>query len=127
MINIMKKRNKKGFTLVELVVVIAILGLLAAIAVPRLGKFKEDARLKANNATAAVIGRAAEIYIASQDTVPATIDLDDLEAYLDAETLALEDVTISVDADKGDVTVNGPGEGNYPIEDEAAPVTNSGE
>ncbi|MGI6570282.1 MAG: type IV pilin protein [Caldicoprobacterales bacterium] len=30
-----KKLNKKGFTLIELIVVIAILGILAVIAIPR--------------------------------------------------------------------------------------------
>jgi len=34
MVNTLKKTNKKGFTLVELVIVIAILAILAAIAIP---------------------------------------------------------------------------------------------
>ncbi len=42
----MKKRlqNKKGFTLVELIVVIAIIAILAALAVPRVEDFVDDAR-----------------------------------------------------------------------------------
>ncbi len=57
-----KKRNQKGFTLIELVVVIAILGTLMAIAIPRLGGFQENAKIKADEASAATIARAVEMY-----------------------------------------------------------------
>ena len=60
-----KKRNRKRFTLVELVVVIAILGILAAIAVPRLGGFKDNAAISADKTTAATIGNAVLLHYAS--------------------------------------------------------------
>ena len=50
----MKKliKNKKGFTLIELIVVIAILAVLAAILVPSILGYVKEARIAANDANA---------------------------------------------------------------------------
>lgn len=64
----MKKSNKKGFTLVELVVVIAIIGVLAAILVPSMMGYVKKSRLKTANSNAKTAYNAIATWVADEET-----------------------------------------------------------
>jgi len=80
-----KINNKKGFTLIELIVVIAILGILALIAIPRLTGFQESSRQRADVNNARLIANAASIALADGETVGGgnTLSATNLSGYLD--------------------------------------------
>ena len=56
------KKKKKGFTLLELLVVLAILAILIAIAIPVYKNQKEKAAITAHNANVRVLETASESY-----------------------------------------------------------------
>ena len=67
------RKNKKGFTLIELIVVIAILGILVLLAAPRFLGYTKDANVATMQADAKVLANAALVYnIENEATWPIT-------------------------------------------------------
>lgn len=102
-------KKKKGFTLIELIIVIAILALLIAIAIPRYQRSNLNAQATAHNANVRVIKNAAILYSMDQPT-EGPIKLDDLKPYLESEEVptpakALKETEFTVKAENGNIVV----------------------
>ena len=63
---IMKKNFNNGFTLIELVIIMVILGVLAAVAVPRLGNTIDSSEASAEQAVIGNLRSALEVYAMDQ-------------------------------------------------------------
>ncbi len=59
---------KKGFTLIELMIVVAIIGILAAIAIPNFLKYQAKSKQSEAKMNLGSMGTSAESYHAEKDT-----------------------------------------------------------
>ena len=125
----MKKNNKKGFTLVELVIVVAVMAILVAVAIPTIGSISDSAKKSVTDTNARTIEsviKLAEAELSKQGDGTVELDEDDIAAALNDAKLGIESGSYVYDPDLGTVTAiydsyddtetpNAAAEGQYTI------------
>lgn len=122
------RKNKKGFTLIELIVVIAIIGILGAIAIPRLTGFTATAKTKADAATIKNIQTAAYTAIAAGEiTLPTALASPKtltIGTYVAPPAVGATNSVINIQYFAGSVAPTKQGGGSFAISvDDAGDVT----
>ncbi|MCA1056323.1 prepilin-type N-terminal cleavage/methylation domain-containing protein [Rossellomorea aquimaris] len=108
-------KNDKGLTLVELLAVIVILGIIAAIAVPSIGNIIEKSRADAVKAEGVQVLNAAKLYMTAEGPIAdgTTLASSNLTEYLtenggvtwDTAFTVSPDLKLNGVATKGNVTI----------------------
>ena len=91
------RSNNRGFTLIELVMVIVILGILAAVAIPRFANLSENARESAFQGAIGAVKSGVVTFLGEHSAYPSNL------ASTDADSVIFnsDDFTIEADAPAG--------------------------
>ena len=89
----MNTKSKKGFTLVEIMIVVVIIGLLAAMAIPAFNKVREQSREKAITNNLRQIAAAGQQYILEEGVTDASYTELEGDYFTDISPVAGESYT----------------------------------
>jgi prepilin-type N-terminal cleavage/methylation domain-containing protein len=114
----MKNKNEKGFTLVELVIVIAVLGILIGIAIPIFTGILSNAELATDEANIHTFKSSIALYRSEQKVYPVAENYDEAvnllisQSYLENDFPLEEDYkqiqNVDYNDNTGEVTYEGP-------------------
>ena len=76
-----RARNRRGFSLIELVIVVVIIGIIAAIAVPRMSRGSAGAADAALSGNLSVLRNAVDLYFTEHNAYPANGGGDDMVVF----------------------------------------------
>lgn len=79
------KRSQKGFTLIEILIVVVIVAILAAISVPIYVEYVRSARASDAQATISGIKQAAQVFYQDLGEWPASVEELEQEGYLEIQ------------------------------------------
>ena len=106
----MKKNNKKGFTLVELVIVVAVMAVLVAVAIPTVSSITGSAKeavYDSNCRTIESMLKLEEAELSKDTDGTVTLTAAQVETALEDAKLGIESATFSYNPDTGMVAESG--------------------
>lgn len=108
-------KQQEGFTLVELMIVVVILGILSGIGIQQYGRIQDNAKSAAHEANHRIIKSAVQMYLMTADPLPKVEDID-LETIKDAGYLDSQIVNPYTNKDDYEIEIKKVGEsGAYTI------------